>query len=803
MSRQTRRSACRQPHEHRPGNCTNNPCLTGTNAIDTELGTTPKAVTARSLTVTGRVQGVGFRPFVYRLAATHGLTGWVLNRLGQVEIRVQGAADAIRRFEHELIALAPPLARPQIDASAPAETGQLYEFTIRESSTAGAASIHVPPDLFTCNDCLHELNDPADRRYRYPFINCTQCGPRYTLIRSLPYDRPNTTMAGFTLCPQCLAEYTNPTDRRFHAEPLACPACGPALSFASRDGTTAGGNEAALRACIAALRGGDVVAVKGIGGYHLLCDAGSNAAVTRLRQRKPRPHKPLAVMFPAPPASPLDAVLQYVILAPEARELLLSPARPIVLATQRPGTPLSGRIAPGLNEIGVMLPYSPLHHLLLNDYGAPLVATSANISGEPVLTDNREVDERLAHVADACLHHDRPVERPADDPVYRSICNTARPIRLGRGATPQEESLPFHLPQPVIAVGGHMKNTVALAWESRLVVSPHIGDMGTARSLAVFEQTIADLQSLYGVTAERVIHDAHPGYATTRWAERSGLPRHAVLHHHAHAATACDLSAGDAPWLVFTWDGVGYGADGTLWGGEALLGHPGNWERVASLRPFHLPGGERAGREPWRSAAAVCWETGLDWSGLPQDTELLRHAWERRMNTPQTSAAGRLFDAAAALAGLCRDASFEGQGPMLLEAACKTAGNAIELPLEEIDGLWLSDWAPLLPMLMDTDRPVAARAADFHASLAHALLLQSQRLRDIHGVTRIGLAGGVFQNRRLTERTAELLETNGFNVYIPAAIPVNDAGLSTGQVIEYGFGLLPDRTPLGLGARAP
>ena len=732
---------------------------------------------------------MGFRPFVYRLATSNCLTGWVLNRLGQVEIHVQGSSGSLHRFEHDLIALAPPLARPRVTSSAVADTAVLNTFTIRESSTAGAASIHVPPDLFTCNDCLRELNDPDDRRYRYPFINCTQCGPRYTLIRALPYDRPNTTMAGFTLCPQCQTEYGNPADRRFHAEPLACPDCGPALSFASRDGMTAVGNEASLRACIAALQGGDIVAIKGIGGYHLVCDAGSDAAVTRLRERKPRPHKPLAVMFPAPPVAPLAAVSACVTLTREEQEMLLTPDRPIVLATHLTGATLSGQIAPGLNEIGVMLPYSPLHHLLLNDYGAPLVATSANISGEPVLTENREVDERLAHVADARLHHDRPIERPADDPVYRSIYNTPRPLRLGRGATPLEQSLPFSLPQPVISVGGHMKNTVALAWESRLVVSPHIGDMGNARSLAVFEQSIADLQSLYGVTAERVIHDAHPGYATTRWAEHSGLPRHAVLHHHAHAATACDPSAGDEPVLVFTWDGVGYGADGTLWGGEALLGRPGNWRRVASLRPFHLPGGERAGREPWRSAAAVCWETGLEWPDLPQDTELLKQAWERRMNTPQTSAAGRLFDAAAALTGLCRDASFEGQGPMLLEAASETAGHAIELPLKENSDLWLCDWEPLLPMLMDADRPVAARAADFHASLAQSLLHQSQRLRDSHGVTRIGLAGGVFQNRILTDQAAKLLEADGFGVYIPADIPVNDAGLSAGQVIEYGFGL--------------
>jgi hydrogenase maturation protein HypF len=424
----------------------------------------------------------------------------------------------------------------------------------------------------------------------------------------------------------------------------------------------------------------------------------------------------------------------------------------------------------------------------LSDFAGPLIATSANISGEPVLTDNAETETRLAHVADAFLHHNRPIERPADDPVFRIIHDRPRPLRHGRGYAPFEQALPFSLEQPVLAVGGHMKNTIALAWDQRIVVSPHIGDMGNARSQKVFEKSIRDLQSLYQVSAEIVLCDAHPGYVSSRWAQRCGLPVHQVFHHHAHAAATCDTQQAAKTRLVFTWDGVGYGEDGTLWGGEALLGHPGNWQRFATLRPFYLPGGERAGREPWRSAAAVCWETGKDWPRRPAVPPLLQQAWQRRLNTPQTTAVGRLFDAAAALTGLCSEASFEGQGPMLLEASCHGNDSSVELPLSRDDnGLLIADWEPLLDILMNEIRPVADRASIFHASMAETILQQSRQARSSQGVSDIGLSGGVFQNRVLTEQAVALLENDGFNVILPETVPVNDAGISFGQVIEYGM----------------
>ena len=741
---------------------------------------------ARRITLGGRVQGVGFRPFVYRLAHELGVSGWVRNLTGQVEIFAQGSAETLAQFERALLHSAPPLARPKLVDKKTAATTDILDFTIRESERVEKPEIHVPPDFFACADCLRELPDPADRRYRYPFINCTQCGPRYTLITRLPYDRPNTTMAAFPLCTACRAEYENPLDRRFHAEPVACPVCGPILSFEDSE-QSIDGNEASLAACLAALRAGRTVAVKGIGGYHLLCDARNDAAVTRLRERKPRPHKPLAVMFPLVGEDGLDAVHEHVALSQEHERLLRDPMRPIVLAPKKLHSDLSSHIAPGLNEIGVFLPYSPLHHLLLSDFGGPLVATSGNVSGEPVLTDETDVEERLAHVADAFLHHDRPIARPADDPVYRVIAERGRPLRLGRGVAPLELTLPFTLKEPVLAVGGHMKNTVALGWDDRVVISPHIGDLDSPRSLAVFEQVIEDLQQLYSVRAKQIVCDAHPAYASTRWAKKSGLPVTTVFHHHAHAAAL----AGEYPdvkrWLVFTWDGVGYGEDGTLWGGEALLGAGGQWQRVTSMRPFHLPGGEKAGREPWRSALALCWEAGMEWRDFREDTSLLHAAWRKRSNAPPTSAVGRLFDAAAALIGVNHKSSFEGQAPMMLEALASTttSNEAVQLPLaRDNKGILRTDWQPLLPMLVDPARTPEDRAAIFHDSLAHALLAQAVAVREKEGEFAVGLGGGVFQNRRLTEQALALLANAGFDTRLSYAIPANDASISFGQIIS-------------------
>jgi len=747
----------------------------------------PSTIRSTRITLAGHVQGVGFRPFVYRIARQHGLTGQVRNQVGEVEIIVSGAADAIDRFRADLLNRAPPLSRPVLLADEPVNAPPCSDFTIADSSADAEARIFVPPDYYLCDDCRAELSDPDDRRYRYPFINCTQCGPRYTLIAKLPYDRPNTGMAGFPLCDACRAEYEDPANRRFHAEPVACPTCGPQLTFTTSDGVRQCDGEAALRAALGALRDGSIVAVKGIGGYHLMCDAGNEAAVGRLRQRKHRPGKPLAVMFPLAGDDGLALVGKAVTLTAAETRALLDPARPIVLARKKNLSGLAGNLAPGVPDLGVFLPYTPLHQLLLADFAAPLVATSGNLSGEPVLTDNEEAGRRLAGIADAFLHHDRPILRPADDPVHRSLAGQVRPLRIGRGTAPKEVPLPWRLPEPVLAVGGHMKGTVAIGWEDRAVVSPHIGEMDTPRSMAVFEAVVRDLQRLYGVEARRVVADAHSGYATHRWArDVSGLPFVIVGHHAAHASALVAEHPGTENWLVFTWDGVGLGEDGTLWGGEALFGGAGQWQRVASMRPFRLPGGDRAGREPWRSAAALHWECGRLWPACPDQDGLAFGAWQRGMNAPRTSAAGRLFDAASALVCGSHCVTFEAEGPMLLEALCDGEGEIVPLPLaRDAQGILRSDWEPLLGMLADERRTVAARAEAFHSSMAAALVAQATRLAVDYAIERVGLTGGVFQNRALTEQVVTLLRARDLPVFLPVTLPCNDAGISFGQLAEH------------------
>jgi hydrogenase maturation protein HypF len=745
---------------------------------------TPSPCEARRLTVTGQVQGVGFRPFVYRIAHQHNINGWVQNRRGEVLIFAEASTQQLNRFLHSLLHEAPPLAKPVLAENNAVNTEGMDAFTIKASDANSVAAVHVPPDYYTCPDCLAELKDSHDRRYRYPFINCTQCGPRYTLIKRLPYDRPNTCMAEFPLCAACQREYLDPLDRRFHAEPIACPECGPQLQYVKHN-QAIDGNESALAHTLAALHDGKVIAVKGIGGYHLMCDAGNEQAVQKLRAHKPRPDKPLAVMFPTKGKDGLDAIREIAQLTETETVLLCDPARPIVLIDKQQNTRLAAAIAPQLNQVGVFLPYSPLHHMLLSDFGRPLVATSANISGEPVLTDNTEVTLRLSQVAEAYLHHNRSIVRPADDSVYRVIAGTSRPLRLGRGYAPLEHTLPFQLDEVVLAVGGQMKNTIALAWENRLVISPHIGDLDSPRSLQVFEQVIADLQHLYEVRAEMIVMDAHPGYASRRWAEQSGIPFKPIFHHHAHAATLPLEYGNDHPWLVFTWDGVGYGQDDTLWGGEALYGQAGNWQRVASFKPFALPGGDKAGREPWRSAAALCWQAGLDYQA-PREHDLVYAAWQKRLNCPATTAVGRLFDAAAALIGLVNEASFEGQGPMWLEAMASPAANHKALPLQQSDdNILRADWTPLLDWLQDEQFSQAERASRFHATLAATLVAKAEQLRDQFGKFRVGLSGGVFQNKLLTEQVMALLQQASFEVYLPETLPCNDGGLCAGQVMEY------------------
>ena len=742
--------------------------------------------------VSGKIQGVGFRPFVYQLAHQYSLNGWVRNNLGQVEIHCEGKTLDLDHFHTSLISHSPTISTPEVLSCEACETSDYRSFQILQSNSACSADIHIPSDFYTCPDCLAEMQNEKDRRYRYPFINCTQCGPRYTLIEKLPYDRPNTSMEEFPLCDNCLEEYQNPLNRRFHAEPVACPVCGPLLTFKDTESEISG-NEQAIQASIQALNLGKIVAVKGIGGYHLMCDASNDIAVQQLRKLKGRPHKPLAVMFPAAGKDDLDIIHDYLILDKDEADLLRSPGRPILLTKKKQNklSPnLSRMIAPDLSEIGAMLAYSPLHHLLLNTIGKPLVATSANISGEPVLTDETEVEQRLSHISKVFLHHNRRIVRPADDSVFRQINGKMRPIRLGRGHVPIEITLPFKIKEPILACGSHMKNTVALAWENRMVVSPHIGDLDSPRSMDVFAQTIADLQELYQVKASSVVCDAHPAYASTRWATQCNMPCTNIQHHKAHASALVleqwnKSHTNDEPWLVFCWDGTGYGDDGSIWGAEAFYGRPGQWERVASFRQFRLPGGEKAGREPWRSASALCWEENQQWDDCPVDTNLLKQAWQQGINSPRTSAMGRLFDAAAAMTGLINEASFEGQAPMLLEQKCNVLFEIESLPLsKDQNGILIADWAGLIPELQDTNKSLEQRATLFHSQIAHTLLQQVETLQQDYPFKNIGISGGVFQNRKLSEYLLTQLKKRNYRAYMAETLPVNDASISAGQIVE-------------------
>ncbi len=732
----------------------------------------------------GCVQGVGYRPYVYRLARSFQLTGWVRNLAGAVEIHAEGAAESLNAFAEALFSSPPPTAQARLLNRRAATLESASAFTILRSAMEGDAQLRLPLDLASCEECLRELHDAGNRRHRYPFINCTQCGPRYTLIRDLPYDRVNTTLSAFPLCAACAEEYSSPDDRRFHAEALACAACGPTVHWAAQARQRKG--DEALAAALEVLRAGGIVAVRGVGGYHLLCDAGSEAAVQRLRQRKGRPAKPLAVMIPWAGTDGLAQVRLVAILGLAESNALLSPSRPIVLLRRIAHSTVCDGVSPNLSDIGVMLPYSPLHVLLLDGHGAPLVATSGNVRGEPVLTEPEEAQTRLAGIADGFLHHNRPIARAAEDPVVRFVARAMRPLRMGRGTAPIELELPTRVDEPTLAVGAYQKSTITIAYRYRAIVSPHLGDQSTPRGRAIFAQAILDFQRLHGIRARRVVHDAHPQFPSTRWALDSALPATAIWHHHAHASAVAGEYPRQAPVLCFTWDGTGLGPDGTLWGGEALLGTPGSWRRVASFRPFKLPGGERASHEPWRIAQSLCWQTGVSWTeGAARAGPLLRQAFDHDFNSPTTTSVGRLFEAGAALGNVCMESSFEAQAPSRLEALCERREEPIALPLlRDGTGLWRSDWAPLLGLMLDARLAQGVKAARFHASMAHALLAQATAVREQADIACVALAGGVFQNRVLTEHASSLLEEAGFEVLIPQALPLNDAAISFGQLIE-------------------
>jgi hydrogenase maturation protein HypF len=806
-----------------------------------------KSLLGHYIHVTGVVQGVGFRPFVYNLATELGISGWVLNSSAGVEIEAVGSPHVLDEFAERLRSEAPPLSRiERVTISdvpiSRAEYPTSNTFVIRHSEARPGEFQPISPDVAICDDCLRELFDPGDRRYRYPFINCTNCGPRFTIIRDIPYDRPKTTMAPFKMCPDCQAEYDDPTNRRFHAQPNACPVCGPQVWFQVPDpgsrvlsGTwnlqAETTSSAAVQTARELLRSGAVLAVKGLGGFHLACDATNDEAVALLRERKGRVDKPFAIM-----SFDLETAKLYCEINDEEQELFTSSQRPIVLLRQRPGSPISSLVAPGNQYLGVMLPYTPLHYLLLDPtnieypisntwppasgvWPLALVMTSGNYSEEPIATDNDEALERLASLADGFLLHDRDIHARCDDSVTRVFGGAELPVRRSRGYAPYPVHLPFSVRQ-VLAVGAELKNTFCLTRERYAFLSQHIGDMENYETLRFFEQMVEQLARTFRVQPEVVACDMHPTYLATRYAQKvvsdfqvSGsvpnlkletcdLELVEVQHHHAHIA-ACMAEnglTGERPVIGVAFDGTGYGTDGAIWGGEFLVADYASFRRVAHLKYVPLPGGDAAIRRPYRVALAHLWAAGVPWdddlpplaAAAPVERSVLARQLERGLNAVPTSSVGRLFDAVSALAGVRQEINYEAQAAIELENLVRdaeTGAYALAAPSSAIHNTGHAleiDPAPVIRAVVTDVRaqvPAGVIAAKFHNGLAAMVRDVCLSLREEMGLDEVALSGGVFQNVTLLGRATLLLREAGFTVYTHRLVPPNDACISLGQAV--------------------
>ena len=746
----------------------------------------------RAVTVEGIVQGVGFRPFVFSLATRLNLGGFVQNQSGRVRIEVEGSANSLERFVRELHEQAPPLARIDAVRTAAIEVSGAAGFAIVPSEPGGRRHALVSADSATCADCLAELADRGDRRFGYPFINCTNCGPRFTIVRDVPYDRPLTTMAGFALCAACAAEYHDPADRRFHAQPVCCPACGPRLRLLDAAGgeVPVGDPIAAAAALLAA---GEVLAVKGLGGYHLAVDAGSATAAAALRARKHREDKPFALM-----AADLEAARGLCEIDSTAAALLTSRGRPIVLLprlSRLPGLPrIAAAVAPGARQLGVMLPYTPLHHLLLRELGRPIVLTSGNVSDEPIAYDDKDALGRLAGIADGFLAHDRPIHLRTDDSVVRGFRGREMIIRRSRGFAPEPIRLRAPLARPLLGCGAELKNTFCLGKDDRAFISQHIGDLANYETFRSFTEGIAHFRRLFDVNPQVVAHDLHPEYLSTKYAlECEDVELVAVQHHHAHIASCLADNGAEGPVIGVAFDGTGYGADGTIWGGEFLVASLGDFSRAGFLAPVPLPGSAAAIRQPWRMAAAYLAAAYPD--GPPAGLDVIaRNAgrWDdvlavarSGLNSPLTSSAGRLFDAVAAILGVRDEINYEGQAAVELEQLADPGEPAgYRAGISEGEQLRVLG-ADLVRAVVDDLRggvSPAIAAARFHHGVADAIARTCALLRERTGLGVVALSGGVFQNLLLLDRTATRLEADGFRVLVHRQVPPNDGGISLGQV---------------------
>ncbi len=750
--------------------------------------------------VQGTVQGVGFRPFVYRLALEERLSGHVFNDERGVQLEIEGEPDALERFLQRLEREAPPLAKIQRVNREPVAAACDSEFRIIDSERAGVADAPVTADSATCEDCLAELLDPADRRHRYPFINCTNCGPRFTIIEGIPYDRPMTTMAAFQMCEDCRREYDDPADRRFHAQPNACPACGPQVRLVPADGSTVvvPGAADAIDGAARRLADGLIVAIKGIGGFHLACGADNREAVAMLRARKHREDKPFALMVAG-----IEHALELVELGEQEEALLRSIERPIVLAARRRGAVVAEAVAPGAPELGVMLPYTPLHHLLLADYrrvaagAGALVMTSGNISDEPIAFHDGDALERLASVADLFLLHDRPIHTRTDDSVVRVVAagHERRPmlLRRSRGFVPRDLELPVAACEPILACGAEQKNTFCVAKGARAWVGHHIGDLEHYAAFEAYAEGVDHFQRLFAVDPTVVAHDLHPGYLSTQYAlEREGVDHVGVQHHHAHLAACLAEHRILEPAIGAIFDGTGYGTDGTIWGGELLVGDLREFDRAGSLWPVRLPGGAAAIREPWRVAFA--WLAEAFGEPQPRPGRLADFVDEGRWAamgdvlaspgiSPTTSSMGRLFDAVAALCGIAPRASYEGQAAIELEAAAARSPDRDRYEIVLEPGWTIDPRQAVIGALGDLESGAAVRtvARRFHNGVAEVTVRACAALAVARGLGSVVLSGGVFQNRLLLEGVAAGLSAAGLRVLVPVALPPNDGGVSFGQ----------------------
>ncbi len=768
----------------------------------------PRIEIRRRIEIQGSVQGVGFRPFVYRIAQLAGVHGYVLNSSAGVVIEAEGDPPSLNQFLRALQNDLPPLAR--IDeikitemAIAPAASNGEQGFAIRESLAAQGRFAFVPPDAATCPDCLRELTAPADRRYHYPFINCTNCGPRYTIIRDIPYDRAKTTMAPFRMCPACQTEYEDPSNRRFHAEPNACPDCGPALALLSAEELASGvapvfdTSETILNDTRRLLQDGAILAIKGLGGFHLACAAADDRAVSLLRERKRRSGKAFAIMVKD------AAVAQRLCeVSPADRALIESARRPIVLMRRRPEANISPNVAPGNDSLGVLLPYTPLHHLLFEEspgYDA-LVMTSGNLSEEPIVSRNEDAWLRLHALADYFLLHNREIQTRVDDSVVRTFEGREYPVRRSRGFAPDPVDLGMPV-REILACGGELKNTLCLTKDHYAILSPHIGDLENMETMEFFREALGHLKRFFRVSPEVAAHDLHPNYLSTRFAlEESGLPTIGVQHHHAHIASCMadnglGLSERAGRVIGVALDGTGFGTDGKIWGGEFLACDFAGFERRGHLRYIPLAGGDAAIRQPWRSALAYLRDAfGPEAAGLPlppirdvgpRERRFVERMLERGIQTVDTSSCGRLFDAVASILGLCRQTTYEGQAAIELEAAASLASGTYPFVLTG-DTPFQADLRLSIEAIVKEYRagtPVAEISARFHRTMASVVRDACLRIRESDGLNRVCLSGGTFQNLRLLRQAVEELRAQQFEVFVHRRVPANDGGLSLGQAV--------------------